>query len=248
MKNETKYIIAIITGFGLIIASIPIIIFMVSLNQEQESIYVEFTPNEMKSYPNHTAWFLLEIRTKKEDLMKNLSLSIITNNSIKIEYQMWDNSPLRKIVEIFLYPNISHLNNFIQINVNASSKSIYQLDFAILQIINWTSNLSPLIESMRDVFVSYLDLNNPGLEINASTTWEGIGNAPQILVVEHYLFKSKFWEMELSRHVMIAPYDWVTIYLRPRSILSPNWSGTINSWSSGNHTIIEIEPPNEIFR
>ncbi|MFW9999286.1 MAG: hypothetical protein ACFE88_04150 [Candidatus Hermodarchaeota archaeon] len=101
---------------------------------------------------------------------------------------------------------------------------------------------------MRDAFVSYLSINHPHFEINENTSWDGFGNSPQILIVEHFLFKSAFWEMELARHVMIAPYDGVTICLRPRFSLFPNWSGTINSWSSGNHIIIEIEPPDKIFR
>jgi hypothetical protein len=180
--------------------------------------------------------------------MDNLSLSIITNRSIKIDYEIWDNTPLRKIIEIFIYPNITHLDSYIQLEVNASSTNISRLEYALVHVINWTPNLSPLIESMRDVFVNYLNVSHPNFKINETVIWDGFGNSPQILIVEHYLFKSTFWEMELARHVTIAPHDWVRIYLRPRNSLFPNWSGIIESWSSGNHTVIEIEPPNEIFR
>jgi len=248
MKWNKKYTIVPLVGIILIIASIPIVFFVIYNTSGQKNLQIEFTPKEMKSYSNHSAWLLLDIRTNSNELMSNLSISIKTNISIELEYKIWENEPLRKIVEVFLYPNVTHLNNIIEIEAVASSGRISKKDYAKVQVLNWTSNISPTIELMRDVFVNYLSSNHSNFKINESTVWEGFGNAPFILVVEHYLFKSAFWEMELARHVMIAPHDWVKIYLRPRFSLFPNWSGTINSWSSGNHTIIETEPPNDIYR
>ncbi len=248
MNPKKKILVVFIFGLILIITSISIVIIIDFNIKQQKNIRIDFNPKEMKSYPNHTVWLLLDIRTSNNDIITNLSLSIITNISIDLEYKIWNNGQLERIVEIFLYPNIAHLNQMIEVEAIASSNNISDKDYAIIDIINWSSDILPLIKSMRDEFVSYLSSNHPEFKINESTVWEGFGNSPQILVVEHYLFKSDFWEMELARHVMIAPNDWVTIYLRPRSSLFPNWSGTINSWSSGNHTIIEIEPPEKIFR
>ncbi len=248
MDRSRKILIISLIGAAIIIASIPIIFIINSNIQKQKSIHIEFIPKEMKSYPTHVAWLLLEIRTKNNDLMSNLSISIETNISIELEYDIWENSQLGKVAEIFLYPNITHLDQMIEVEATASSNDLSYKDYATIDIINWSSDISPLVEAMRDEFVSYLTNNHPEFKINESIVWEGFGNSPQILVVEHYLFKSEFWEMELARHVMIAPHDWVTIYLRSRSSLFPSWSGIINSWSSGNHTIIEIEPPENIFR
>ncbi|MFX1328742.1 MAG: hypothetical protein ACFE91_11495 [Promethearchaeota archaeon] len=248
MDRSRKILIISLIGAAIIIASISIIFIINSNIQKQESIHIEFIPKEMKSYPSHVVWLLLDIRTKNNDLMSNLSISIETNISIEMEYDIWENSQLGKVAEIFLYPNITHLDQMIEVEATASSNDLSYKDYAIIDIINWSSEISPLVEVMRDEIVSYLTNNHPEFKINESIVWEGFGNSPQILVVEHYLFKSEFWEMELARHVMIAPHDWVNIYLRSRSSLFPSWSGIINSWSSGNHTIIEIEPPENIFR
>jgi hypothetical protein len=101
---------------------------------------------------------------------------------------------------------------------------------------------------MRDAFVSYFSSNKSSFGINETTIWDGFDNAPQILIVEHYLFRSEFWEMALSRHVMIAPHDWVRVYVRPRNQTAPIWSGIIESWSSGNYNVSEIDPPSSIYR
>ncbi len=181
-------------------------------------------------------------------MMSNLSLQISTNMSIEMDYKVWENSQVDKLIEVFISPNISHVDSFIEIKASASSRGIVKEEYAILQVINWTIEISQEIEVMRDEFVTYLSTNHTNYKINETTVWEFLGNPPQILVVEHYLFKSHYWEMELSRHATIAPHDWVKVYLRPRSSLFPNWSATINSWSSGNHTVIEEDPPDEIFR
>ena len=247
MNNRKKYLVVFILVMAIIVASIPTVIIIINTEKE-DNIQIEFTPNQMKSCPNHTAWLLLDVKTKTSDLMANLSLQINANTSIKMEYEIWEASPLRKTIEIFVYPNITHIDNIIEIEASINSKGITKKDYAIVNVINWTIDITPEIITMRDEFVKYFSNNHANFKINESTIWEWLGNPPQIIIVEHYLFKSTFWEMELARHVMIAPYDWVTVYLRPRHIIFPNWSGVINSWSSGNYTVVEIEAPDEIFR
>lgn len=248
MHLNKKAIIVILVTTALIISSIPIVYLIITHNLIGEKIQIKFIPNQMKSCPNHTAWFLLDIRTRTDDLMSNLSLQIYTNTSIDMEYEVWENSPLNKLIEVFISPTNSHVNKLIEIEAIISSRGITKKDYAILQVINWTVEISPQIKSMRDKFINYLSTNYTSFKINESTIWEWLGNPPQIIIVEHHLFKSTYWEMELAKHATIAPHDWVKIYLRPRSSLFPNWSGKINSWSSENYTIIEEEPPDEIFR
>ncbi len=248
MKHKKKILIVLLIGVIITASSIPLIFIIIFSNQAKESIQAQFLPSQIKSYPNHTTWLLLDIKTKNIDLMSNLTININTNASIEVESVIWDNSPLSKVVEVFLYPNITHLNNIIEIKANVTSEYISKVDYAIVRVIDWTFEISSEIIAMRDEFVDYLSGNHKNFGINESTIWEGLGSAPQILVVEHYLFRSAYWEMELARHATIAPHDWVEIYLRPRSSLFPNWSGHIDSWSSGNYTIIELDPPTEIYR
>ncbi len=248
MNQNKKLLVVLVLGIVIIVASIPIIFIIINNIQREENIQIKFLPNQMKSCPNHTTWLLLDIKTKTNDLMSNLSLYLNTNSSVEMEYKVWDNSQFSKVVEVFLYPNITHLNTIIEIEANVSSGRFSKIIYAQVLVLDWILEISPEIEAMRDEFVNYLSNNHANFKINGSTVWEGFGNAPQILVVEHYLYKSVYWEMEIAKHATIAPHDWVKIYLRPRSSLFPNWSGIIDSWSSGNYTVSEVDPPDEIYR
>ena len=85
MFIKKNNLIIFIIGMILIIASFPIVFIIVFNTQEQENIRVEFVPSQIKSYPNHTAWLLLDIKTKNQVLMSNLSLNIVSNSSIDME-------------------------------------------------------------------------------------------------------------------------------------------------------------------
>jgi hypothetical protein len=97
-------------------------------------------------------------------------------------------------------------------------------------------------------FLIYFSQNKPDFNINNSTPWEISCNDAGLLIVEHYLFKSEIWELELSCHVMIPPYDWVKVYLRPRSQIKPVWGGMIESWNISSNSVIETDPPEQVFR
>ena len=85
---------------------------------------------------------------------------------------------------------------------------------------------------------------SPG--ITSSTEWISTPVQPHILVVSHYLFFSEDWEMSVMWHIMIAPYDWSRISLRPRDQLSPTLAFEIPSVSAP--TVVEIEPPAYVDR
>lgn len=248
MDLKTKRLCIILFAIIFISSSliIPFIYVFFSINTKKAII--TFYPVSLKSFPNHTAWLIAEINILDTILLYNPLISVDSNESINLEYTVWNNSPQEKVLEIFINPNSTHLNHRIKIEASVSNNDTIIKSFAFVDIINWTqSNISEVI-NMRNIFISHLAINEPTFNINESISWEDFDNAPQILIVEHYLFRSEFWEMELSRHVMIAPYDWVKIYLRPRNQITPIWAGLIPSWSSGNHTIVEVEPPPTIYR
>jgi hypothetical protein len=180
--------------------------------------------------------------------LNNSSILIEANFPVDLEYTFWNNSEYEKIVEIFVIPNNTHLNKTIIIQVSVIHNDFSITNSASIEVIDWAPKNISGVKEMRDAFVSYFSTNLKTKGINESTIWEGLDNAPRILIVEHYLFKSEFWELELARHVTIAPHDWVKVYLRPRNQTKPLWSGLIESWSSGNHSIITIDPPTSIFR
>jgi hypothetical protein len=209
-------------------------------------IEVEFILKEMKSCPEHIAWLLVNI-TGTEDYDEALTVSIQTNQSIHHEHVLWSTS-FPQLLEVFLYPNASHVNSDIEVEVQVTADSFTATDSAVIHVIEWEIHDMNYITEFRDVFINYLMVNHPEFKIDETVKWTTIQNSIQILIVEHFLFMSESWEMELSRHVMIAPYDWVEVYLRPRGALTPTWAGEIESWSTNSQLIQETDPPDQIYR
>ncbi len=246
-RNQKKISIVIIVVL-LATSSILIPFIFVFLSNTATKPQIVFTPNYLKSFPNHTVWLLAEAYSGETDFSGNYSVRIEANESIDIEYKVWDNQVNYKVIELFIKPNSTHLNHKIEIKLELVDNEIILESFATIDVIDWAPKNITEVEIMRDAFISYLSSNASSIGINESIIWDGFDNAPQILIVEHYLFRSEFWELELSRHVTTAPYDWVKVYIRPRNQISPIWSGIIESWISGNHNVSEIEPPSSIYR
>ncbi len=72
--------------------------------------------------------------------------------------------------------------------------------------------------------------------------------SPQWLVVSHYLFFSEDWEMHVSWHIMVAPYDWARIDLRHRfDEETPSYAFEISSVDAGSEPC-PIDPPESVWR
>ncbi len=110
--------------------------------------------------------------------------------------------------------------------------------------------LAPTAAEMRDRFIPWLAENRPELGIDETTVWNGTIVKPHWLVVSHYLFFSDEWEMHLSWHVMIAPYDWARIELRHRfEETLPSLAFEISSVSAPEPVVVnQIEPEGILWR
>ena len=103
---------------------------------------------------------------------------------------------------------------------------------------------------MRDLFIPYLASEHPESGITADTVWTPTIVKPHILVVTHYLFFSDEWEMSVMWHVMIEPYNWATIYLRPRhTSTTPEYAFEISSVTAEPPIApVAVDVPDEIDR
>jgi hypothetical protein len=98
-----------------------------------------------------------------------------------------------------------------------------------------------------DAFVAWLAASRPELGIDDATTWESTPGS-WVLVVNHYLFFSADWEVDLAWHVMIAPDDWSRIQLRHRwTEAKPSLAFEISSVSGGSEPR-EIAPDDAVWR
>jgi len=101
---------------------------------------------------------------------------------------------------------------------------------------------------IRDAFLPWLALACPDLPDRQSTEWVGVPLRPHRLVVSHFAFFSKEWEIVVWWHVTVPPHDWARIYVRRRSVdASPAAAAEISSFLHGS-PIRPTTPPAEVVR
>lgn len=239
----SKIMIRVILIFiGLILFGGLVIGYIIMNNNQiqDEEIVIEFITKKMNSCPNSSAWFIINVNSEIKQNIPTITFS--TNVSIHYNYKLWStNTP--SVLEVFLYPNTTHIGQTIELEVKIKNST----DFAILNVWDWQESEFETANEKLSSFINYFTYSKPEFSIDNTTTWESSCNDAGILIVEHFLFKSENWELELSWHVMISPYDWVKVYLRPRDQIHPTWGGTIDSWN-GDSPINETEPPQNVYR
>jgi hypothetical protein len=121
-----------------------------------------------------------------------------------------------EVAEVNVIPDQTSTNKILTITINGDRSGFKQTETFDLQVIDWEDDLGELAAEMRDKFIPWFATNHPELGITSETEWIGTIVNPGILVVMHYMFYSEDWEMYVTWHVMIPPYDWTKIYLRSR--------------------------------
>jgi hypothetical protein len=129
-----------------------------------------------------------------------------------------DNPAIRdgEVAEVTVIPDQASVNKILTITITGDRSGFRQTETVDIEILDWEDDLSELAVEMRSKFVPWLATNHPELEISSETEWIGTIVNPGILVVMHYMFYSEDWEMYVTWHVMVPPYDWTRIYLRHR--------------------------------
>ena len=122
----------------------------------------------------------------------------------------------RQVAEVIVIPDQTSSNKVLTISIYGDRSGFRQIENVDVEVLDWDDDLSEIAEAMRDKFVPWLTVNHPEFGISSETQWTGTVVNPGILVVMHYMFYSEDWEMYVTWHVTIAPYDWTRIYLRPR--------------------------------
>lgn len=153
-----------------------------------------------------------------------------------------------QVGEVAVIPDVMAVGTNLTLTISAEGGGVTQshsVDFTVVAGEDWRSDQARLI---RDTFVQWLEVNEPGLGVTNQTQWLGTIVSPQWLVVEHYLFFSKDWEMHVYWHVMIPPNDWARIDLRHRFTQSvPSLSFEISS-VNGSLSPHPIPTVNETWR
>lgn len=121
-----------------------------------------------------------------------------------------------QIAEVTVTPSEAGIDETITVTITAERQGITQTETVTIEVIPGEDGLGETASRMRDMFIPWLVTNHPELGITTETEWTGTIVNPRILVVMHYIFTSDEWEIYLTWHVMIPPYDWTRIHLRHR--------------------------------
>ncbi len=150
--------------------------------------------------------------------------------------------------EIAVIPDVTAVGTNVTLSVRAERAGAVQTHSVNFSVLSGEDGRFDHARDLRDLFVQWLQVNAPSLGITNQTQWMGTIVSPHWLVVEHYLFFSKDWEMHVYWHVMIPPYDWAKIDLRQRLTgFTPSLSYEISS-VNGSTLAHPIAPPEQTWR
>ena len=138
-----------------------------------------------------------------------------------------------KVAEVTVVPAEADVGKNITVTIQGERNGLKQtktVTFEVIEEEDREETLGPEAVSIRNNFTQWLSTNHPELGIISETAWTGTVVNPRVLVVMHYMFLSEDWEMYVTWHVMIPPYDWARIYLRHRyNQTTPTYAFEISS-------------------
>lgn len=133
------------------------------------------------------------------------------------------------------------------VTITAERGAVSRVETREFELVSGTDDWADEAATHLAPFITWLAANRPELGITEQTTWTGTPGA-WVLIVEHYLYFSDDWELDLEWHVMVPPDDWSRISLRKRwSETAPSLAFEISS-VAGATAPHEIDPPDAVWR
>ena len=149
--------------------------------------------------------------------------------------------------EVWLVPAPSDVEATATVHFTASRAGIAKTDTRTISIFPMKDERAKDAAPYFAMWTAWLAAQHPELKITATTKWDP-AFVSTFLVVSHYAYFSDEWEMKVSWHNMIAPYDWTEVYLRHRFDESkPSLAFRIDS-VSGKTAAHAVTPPDAIMR
>lgn len=96
---------------------------------------------------------------------------------------------------------------------------------------------------LLDRYLDWVRTQHPELGAISMDSYRRYLTYPQHLIVEHWTFLTPAWELRLCRHVMIPPYDWSMVLLRPFGSLAPVLAARLDNSSGEIREIPVAEYP-----
>jgi len=154
-----------------------------------------------------------------------------------------------QVAEITITPSEAVENSELMVTIRGSRGTYEASNTSLIHVGETMGNgRNGMEEGMRELateiqskFIPWLSENHPELGITSEVEWAGVNIRPNFMVVMYYLFVSDEWEMGMTWHVMIPPYDWSRIYLRPRfTEAAPTMAFILTSYTMDDYEIRSV--------
>ena len=171
------------------------------LNKDSRIAEITICPNEFTEIKTHQI-VLIAIHFKMPILT---TIFHVINNLLPARLQFSTN-------RLYDYQNVSFLAT--------SLFEIRKLVFEV-EIFNWSSDNLPDAIVKKDELIKWLESKHPEFGTFSDKESFAYVTYPGILIVEHWTFLYKEWEVRICYHVMIPPHDWSKIWLRKLGEVQP---------------------------
>jgi hypothetical protein len=153
-----------------------------------------------------------------------------------------------QVAEVVVIPAQASIGKTIKVTITGNRGSSTDKKVVSFDVVEGEDDRQEYAGELLDRFVSWLATNHPELGITGDTAWNGTMVSPVWLVVSHYLFFSEEWEVHISWHIMVPPYDWAKIDLRHRfDELEPSHAFEISSLNATSEPV-PTELPETVWR
>jgi len=153
-----------------------------------------------------------------------------------------------QVAEVVVIPAQASTGKTIKVTITGNRGSSTDKKVVSFAVVEGEDDRQEYAVELLDRFVPWLATNHPELGITGDTAWNGTMVSPVWLVVSHYLFFSEEWEVHISWHIMVPPYDWAKIDLRHRfDELEPSYAFEISSLNATSEPVA-IEVPETVWR
>ncbi len=153
-----------------------------------------------------------------------------------------------EVCEVTVIPRNVQVGDSVIVTITGQREHHEDAAEIIINVLPGEDQIRPAAETIQARFIPWLTATYPELEITQQTDWTPTLVTPEILIVSNYLFFSDDWEMGLTYHVMIAPYDWARIYLRRQfQEEAPTYAFEISSLTATDDPHV-VDPPDWVLR
>ncbi|MBI5647865.1 MAG: hypothetical protein HY962_13125 [Ignavibacteriae bacterium] len=128
------------------------------------------------------------------------------------------------VFEVLVHPRAGLAEDAYPLTVVAEHGGVRRRLTLRVRVIEWHAPDPAVADSVRARFLSWFADHHPEYLpafVPSMGTWN---TYPQILIVEHYTLLTPVYEVRVCSHVMVPPYDWAKICIRPRTSSLPTFA------------------------